>query len=223
MSYIHNALKKAQKEKDGGGDYYNGVASAKKAERPFYARKWILISLVFLSLLAIIIFSWFNRQHSKSSTAQDKALPAPTDLERPIAKKGESGRFLYDEALRYQKDGKLQDAKKKYLQALKVSPNLIFALNNLGVIYLSEGNYTEARRLFEKAVELNPNYVDSHYNLACLYVRLNNLAASVDHLKTAITFDKRVSDWARSDRDLIRLRGYPEYEKLMERGPEGRE
>jgi tetratricopeptide (TPR) repeat protein len=222
MSFIHNALRKAQKEKDGGGGYYNGVVSAKKVERPFYSWKWILISLAFLSLLAIIVFSWFNRQHIKGSTIQDKTRLDPVAMERHVAKKGEDGRILYDEALRYQKEGKFKDAKKKYLQALRAEPKLVFALNNLGVIYLGEGNYSEARRLFAKAVELNPKYVDSHYNLACLDARLDKPAASVDHLKTAIGFDKRVREWARSDEDLIKLRGYPEYEKVMAHGAEGR-
>ncbi|MBW2645361.1 MAG: tetratricopeptide repeat protein [Deltaproteobacteria bacterium] len=215
MSFIHNALRKAQKEKDGGGGYYNGVASAKKVERPFYSWKWILISLPFLSLLAIIVFSWFNRQHIKSPTIQGKILPDSAAMERPVAKKVEAGRGLYDEALRYQKNGKLQDAKKKYLQALKVSPNLVFALNNLGVIYMSERNYFEARRLFEKAIKLKPDYVDPHYNLACLCVQGNNLSGCVSHLKTAIGLDKRVREWARTDKDLLGLRGRPEYEKVI--------
>ncbi len=166
-------------------------------------------------MLDIIAFSWLNRKHIKGTTIQHKALSYYAELESSVAKKGEAGRVLYDEALRYQKEGTVKDAKKKYLQALKVSPNFVFALNNLGVIYMSERNYFEARRLFEKAIKLKPDYVDPHYNLACLCAQGNNRSGCVSHLKTAIGLDKRVREWARADKDLRGLRGYPKYEELM--------
>jgi tetratricopeptide (TPR) repeat protein len=218
MSYIHDALKKAQKEKDRGGGYYDGVVSAKKGERSFSPRTWILISLAFLSLLTMIIFSWHHRQHIPSSAIQDKTRPDPVALEKPVAEKAEkkeTAHVLYNEGLYHQKNGSLHDAKKKYLQVLRMEPNFVFALNNLGVIYLSEGGYPEARRLFEKAITLDPDYADPHYNLACVHAQLNDLAISVDYLKTAIGFDKRVRGWARADKDLMKLHGYPEYEKMI--------
>ncbi len=215
MSFIHDALRKAQKEKNGGFGYYDGVVSAEKGGRSFSPWTWLPVSLILLSGLAIIIFSWFNRQHINSSSIRDKMHPDPAALERPVVKKEEKLQVIYNEALRYQKNGRLRDAKKKYLQVLRRTPNFVLALNNLGVIYLGEGSYPEARRSFEKAIKLNPDYVDPHYNLACLYARLNDLSASLDHLKTAIGFDKRVREWARADKDLIGLHGYPEYEELM--------
>jgi tetratricopeptide (TPR) repeat protein len=215
MSYIHDALRKAQKEKDKGGGYYDGVVSSKKEERPFSPRTWLLLSFVFLSFLIVIIFSWYYWPHITNSTPENKTRSIPVALEKPIAKKKDDAHVFYAEGLDYQKKGSLHDAKKKYLQVLSIEPNFVFALNNLGVIYLGEGSYPEARRLFEKAITLDPNYADPHYNLACVYAQLNDLAMSVEHLKTAIRFDKRVIEWARADKDLMTLHGYSEYEKMI--------
>lgn len=215
MSYIHDALKKAQKEKDKDGGYYEGVVSSKKVQRSFPPRTWILLSFAFLSLLAMIVFSWHHRQHISRPASQDKIRPDSGVSEKPVVKKKGNIHILYTEGLDYQKNGSLYDAKKKYLQVLRIEPNFVFALNNLGVIYISEGNDSEARRLFEKAITLDPDYVDPYYNLACVYAQLNDLAVSVEHLNTAIGFDKRVKEWARADKDLVKLHGYPEYEKLI--------
>lgn len=215
MSYIHDALKKAQKQKDSVGGTYDGVVTEKKGVRSLSPRTWGLVSLAFLSLLAIIIFLWLNQKHTTITLPRESTRAEATVSERPFAKNQEDPQPLYNEALGHQKNGRLRDAKSTYLRVLKVDPNFVFALNNLGVIYMNERNFFEARRLFEKAVKLKPDYVDSHYNLACLCAQVNNPSGSAGHLKTAIGLDKRVREWARADRDLIRLHGHPEYEKVV--------
>ncbi|MDL1977804.1 MAG: tetratricopeptide repeat protein [Deltaproteobacteria bacterium] len=192
MSYIHDALKKAQKDKDGVSASYDGVVAATNTGRSIPLWKWALGFVVFLSLLAVIL--------SKTTLQGDK----------------NHTHILYDEGLRYQRTGRAGDARKKYLAVLKTAPDNVSAMNNLAVIYLSEGNYPKARKLFEKATELKPDCVDAHYNLACLHVRTNNLSESLKRLKMAIKLDVRVKEWARMDKDLVGLRGQVEYDKLMD-------
>ena len=62
------------------------------------------------------------------------------------------------------------EAEKHYLEALRILPNYISALNNLGMLYHSYiGKSDVALPYLQKAVKLDTAYVEAHYNLAsCL-------------------------------------------------------
>ena len=94
MSYIHDALKKAQKDKDRGDGSYDGVVSSKKGERSLSSSTWILISFAFLSLLTLTIFSWRHRPHT-TNPIQEKIRPDRMALEKPVAKKKEDAETIY--------------------------------------------------------------------------------------------------------------------------------
>ena len=96
-----------------------------------------------------------------------------------------------------------------------LDPGHVYALNNLGVIYIQEGNYSEAKKSLEDAIQQKPEYVDPYYNLACLYALKGEVMKSLAQLKKAVSLDESVSEWARRDRDLQNLRGVPGFEEIM--------
>jgi tetratricopeptide (TPR) repeat protein len=161
-------------------------------------------------------------QVTKKHTNQ--ALPAPKEetQERQKPQQGlatkpklEKGTALYSEALALQRQGALQEAKKLYKDALQVSPNLVWALNNIGVIYMKEKNYGAAHSALEKAAKIGPNHVDPYYNLACLYALQKNESQSLSYLKKAVSVDEAARTWARTDGDLEHLHGHAEYQKIV--------
>ncbi|NVM23549.1 MAG: tetratricopeptide repeat protein, partial [Desulfobacterales bacterium] len=109
----------------------------------------------------------------------------------------------------------LQEAKGLYEEALKLSPNLVSALNNLGAIHIREKNYGAARRVLEKAVKIQPNHGDPYYNLACLYALQKNVGQSLSYLKKAVSVNEAARRWAMTDKDLENLHGYSEYKKIV--------
>jgi tetratricopeptide (TPR) repeat protein len=130
-------------------------------------------------------------------------------------KAARSARVFYEKAMRFQKRGRLQDAKRFYQEALRLDPGYVDALNNLGVIYIRDKDYTAAQRMFEKATRLKPAYVDAHYNLACLHAIKGEVTQSLAHLKKAISLNQTARDWARKDADLENLRGLSEFEAII--------
>ncbi|MDP1466107.1 tetratricopeptide repeat protein, partial [Klebsiella pneumoniae] len=61
-------------------------------------------------------------------------------------------------ALTFNKEGRIEKAKKEYLKILKISPSDVDAHNNLGNIYRALKNKEKAIYHFEKAIEYNPKY-----------------------------------------------------------------
>ena len=127
----------------------------------------------------------------------------------------EKGATLYLDALAHHREGSLQKAKKLYEAALKSSPDLASAWNNLGAIYMKERNYRAAVSVLQKALRIKPNDADPYYNLACLYALQENVAQGLSYLKKAVSVDGEARKWAMTDADLKNLHGHSEYEEII--------
>lgn len=213
MSYINEALKKAQKERDALYLKYTGILSARgKGRRVFGWRAlWVTSILFMVILLAFASYSWLDLRGQRTSASTERERPA-TSLEAESALNAQT---LYERAKRFQKTGRLQDAKRFYQEALRVDPGYVDALNNLGVICIRDKDYVAAQKNFETALRLRPNHLDSYYNLACLYALKGELRQSLTYLKKAISLDHSAKDWAGGDLDLRNLRGVPEFEEII--------
>ncbi len=236
MSYIHKALRKAQRDKDSQRQGYDGVLSAQRGTNRFSGKAIFLISLVMVAgLLTFAFYSWFD---SKDNADTDKIVSVSKDPVRaPVRKKTlqptavskKPGtrpdrikssahinvKQLYYRARAFQKSGRLRDAKQLYRKALKADPNYVDALNNLGVIYIQEKNYKEAQTNFERAIRFKPGNVDPYYNLACIYALRGEITLGIAHLKKACALDRSAKKWAQTDVDLQNLKGSPEFEKII--------
>jgi len=49
--------------------------------------------------------------------------------------------------------------------ALKISPNYVYALNNLGVALEKQGNAESALKYYQKALEVRPDYAPAQKNI----------------------------------------------------------
>lgn len=69
-------------------------------------------------------------------------------------------------------NGQFSEAEIRYREALKIYPEYVTALNNLGLVLLQEKKYDEAEKLFIKAIGLkkNENYF---LNLGHVYANKN--------------------------------------------------
>jgi len=225
MSYIHEALKKAQKEKD-GRHAYHGIASTPGQKLRFYSGKGLwLVSLVLVSL-AFVVYLWLPSGDTEVPVIEPPRpkLEAKTEVAvvepaRPKLaaqpKDAVNAEILYEKDRAFHKRGRLQAAKQLYEKTLDADPGHVDALNNLGVIQLQEGNYPAARTSFTEAIRLQPDYVDSHYNLACLNALTGEASEGIVHLRNAVMVDPAVKGWARKDADLENLRGLPGFEEIV--------
>jgi tetratricopeptide (TPR) repeat protein len=213
MSYIHEALQKAQKEKDVRFPKYKRILLGTKGKPGiFFSRTVWLVSLIVI-LLAFTFYSWFDFKYKKTLSPTKNQQTVVSHKIKATVNFGE----FYERAKYFQKIGRLKEAQGFYKQALTLEPDNVFVLNNLGVIYIQQRNYSEARSNFESAIRLKPEYVDPYYNLACLYALKGKVMKSLENLEKAILLNTLVREWAQKDRDLQNMRGVPEFEEIIKK------
>ncbi len=204
MSYINKALRRLQKEKNSPYEAYRHLFdfSEKKPQR--YS-KWLSlfgVMTVFCFAAAMIVF--LNTLDETKARAVFQSVP----FKPPVA-------AIYAQALEMQRKGNLQEAKTSYEKIVKIDPQNVQALNNLGVIYMEQKDYEMAIKYFHDALDMNNDYVDAHYNLACVYAQKKDSVQSMMYLKKAVAFNPQARQWAKNDDDLKPLRGLPEFSALM--------
>ena len=78
---------------------------------------------------------------------------------------------LNKEGLEYLQMKEYEVAREKFNQAIKLSPKLPTAYNNLGKLYAQKGELDKARNNFDKALELDPRSIVALNEIAKLYIR----------------------------------------------------
>ena len=225
MSYINDALRKAQTEKDGRYEHYRDIVFASAFPRSS-ARKWPLFILLFIAVILMAVGGVHLYQSVGLNPVVPKSVPAPKVPVAPapvqdavVAKSsgqqtGQDVGDLYRTALAAQKSGQAAEAERMYRAVLERQPAHSGALNNLGIICMNQNRNAEAVRLFKEAAAVRDGSVDPHYNLACIYARMNDVSTSLQFLKTAIEMNPMVKSWAREDKDLSNLKDSPEFKKI---------
>lgn len=69
----------------------------------------------------------------------------------------------------YQQSGNIEKAKQLQNAALKLDPNYIPSLNNLGVILMNEKKYDDSLNYFTKIIQLDEKYANAYLNLGIIY------------------------------------------------------
>ncbi len=234
MSYINDALRKAQKEKDGRYEGLSGIMTPVLSEPGQSQKRWLtgvkaigLFSLVAAGLLLTLYVRY-------QPSPPDKGIKPPIVAENPAAlpltvpqeasatvQRGKAphetpAEVRYKEALVAQRRGDHKRAEALYGEVLALDPDHVRALNNLGVLCMAEQKEEQAIVLFGKAIVLKRDYVDPYYNLACLYARKNKVEESLWYLKVAMTISDDVKNWVSKDVDLKSIVASSAFKKIME-------
>jgi len=215
LSYIHQALKKAQIERDDRYGKYGGIISprSKKSGRAKKSILLIVVSLVIL-FLAFVSYSWLDFNGPQVETNVVHKQRGPVQL--PVHEKTADAMELYQRGKEHHKSGRLNKARMWYEKALLADPGCVVALNNLGVLLIKEKNYPAARSRFEKAIRLKPGYVDPYYNLVCLFALTDQPEQALRYLKRAVSIDPQAKTWALEDADLEKLRNQPGFATIVD-------
>lgn len=224
MSYINEALKKAQEEKNsryGKLDYLASGLSATNRTRATQRHKMLLATGLFVFagiavLAALVVFS------PPTAKVSDEQVPAKKAAAPPIAdpkkaqeeKRDAAIRDISEEAAAASRKGAFARAGALYEEALKLAPENVETLNNLGVVYLAEKKRKEALALFRRAILLKRDYVDPYYNMACLYAQKRDIDQSLWYLKIAISINKDVINWVRKDVDMKSVAMSPQFKEI---------
>ena len=221
MSYIHQALKKAQVERDDRHGKYGGIISSRsKKSGPGKKSILLIIILPAILFLAFMSYSWldFNSPQVETNVLPEKHIVPENrePVQRPAQEKTADAMALYERGKEDHKGGRLNRAKMWYEKALIADPGCVVALNNLGVLLIKDKNYPAAQGRFEKAIRLKPGYVDPYYNLACLFALTDRPEQGLRYLKRAISIHPEVKIWAQRDTDLGKLHNLAGFKGIVD-------
>ena len=97
-------------------------------------------------------------------------------------------------ALENHQNNNLIVAKNLYNKILKINPNYIDAINNLGLVFQGLGELQKAINCYEKAIKIDPNYIHSQFNLGNTLNSLKEYQKSISCYERAIEIDPNFKD-----------------------------
>ena len=91
---------------------------------------------------------------------------------------------VFARAIESHKRNNLEIALDLYNKVLKINPNHLDSLNNMGVIFFDIEKYQKAIDCYKKVIQINPNNADVYSNLGTVFYKIK------EHQKALIYFDK---------------------------------
>ncbi|WP_415286939.1 tetratricopeptide repeat protein [Candidatus Pelagibacter sp. Uisw_104] len=95
--------------------------------------------------------------------------------------------------LNHQKND-IQAAQDLYNQILKIDPNHLGSLNNLGVAFDSLGDFNKSKDCYEKVITINPNSTQALNNLGNVFRVMNEHQKAINYFEKAIEIDPNFID-----------------------------
>jgi tetratricopeptide (TPR) repeat protein len=84
------------------------------------------------------------------------------------------------------REGRTGEAIGYFQKALKLSPDHLIALDNLGSAYRQQKQWDEARTTYERALQVNPNEAEANYGLGMVFAQNDDTARAFDSLRMAL-------------------------------------
>jgi tetratricopeptide (TPR) repeat protein len=85
------------------------------------------------------------------------------------------------------REGRTAEAIPYFKEALRLSPDHLIALENLGNAYRQLKQWDDARKMLEHAVAVGAQDPEANYSLAMVYAQLNDTDRAYDYLQRALT------------------------------------
>ena len=100
---------------------------------------------------------------------------------------------LINEADRLFKEEKLEEAARKYQEALNLDPNSVRAHISFGNVLKEQNKYEEAIDEYRKATSLNPDNAEAHFSLSFVLCEQTKLEEALKELREAIRLNPKFS------------------------------
>ena len=88
----------------------------------------------------------------------------------------------------------LDQAISHYKAALKIKPDYLLGLANLGAAFIEKGSYDEAIDIYLKVLSIDPEYLKAHVNIGIAFFRIGNYDKAVLHFKKALEINPQEKD-----------------------------
>jgi tetratricopeptide (TPR) repeat protein/peroxiredoxin len=84
------------------------------------------------------------------------------------------------------RENNLTEAVADFEQALKLNPNHLLSLINLGNAYRAQKQWSEARKILERPLAIAPEDPEANYSLGMVYAQTNDTAKAYEYLQRAL-------------------------------------
>ena len=84
------------------------------------------------------------------------------------------------------REGRIAESIDNFQKALKLNPQHLLSLDNLGNAYRLEKRWDDARQVLERALELAPDDPEANYSLGMVFAQTNDTAKAYEHLQRAL-------------------------------------
>lgn len=98
---------------------------------------------------------------------------------------------ILDQALAFHAESNFSEAEQLYKQVIKIVPDNVQILNNLGLVILEQGKTEEALEIFSTLAKKSPNDLSYRYNLAASYTKLGKLCEAAENFEKVIVGDSK--------------------------------
>ncbi len=193
MSYIHDALKKAQREKDSLVTKYSDVWSSVRSRRGPFKRGWLVSTCLIVVSIGLSAYSWLHSLdelslHPGQNAGVHRAIVKPP--ERPHSGKISESHVdpgaVNSQAFRVQREpirrplppaneNKIKPTQEaKPPLARQPDPDQGMTLYSQALALQKEGRLQDAKKLYEGALERSPHLVSAMNNLGAIYIKEKN-------------------------------------------------
>lgn len=117
---------------------------------------------------------------------------------------------LLKQALSFQENGKLQEARAVYQWILEDEPDHPVALHFTGVLAQQVGRYDIAERLIRRAIDVMPGYTEAHVSLALMLIDLQRFEEAQEACAHALALDSTHAPALYCMGNVLRALGRPE-------------
>jgi Flp pilus assembly protein TadD/peroxiredoxin len=85
-------------------------------------------------------------------------------------------------------EGRITEAIPWFQEALRLSPDHLVALENLGNAYRQQQRWDEARKVLQRAVDVSPENPEANYSLGMVFAQINDTVHAYEYLRRALKF-----------------------------------
>lgn len=210
MSYIHEALKKAQKDKDILAGKFGSIWSNRYG-RHGLIRERLVSACIILAAVGFSAYTWLHSVGQLSSgdekkLAVDQSAAKPPDLlshHTPrVLPSDEASLNSQGPQVKKKPTNRALPARKRVIKDAEKPPQALrnsrhdnsATLYSQALALQKEGRLQEARKLYEAALQRSPRLVSALNNLGAIYIKEKNVAAARRVFEKAIRIDANYVD-----------------------------
>lgn len=211
MSYIHEALKKAQKDKDTLAGKFGSIWSNRYGRRVII-RERLVSACIILVAVGFSAYTWLHSVGQLSSGHEKKlavsqSATKPPDLLGPhtprVLPSDEDSLNSQGSQVRKKPTNRVLPARKRVIKEAEKPPLALrkdlrhdnsTTLYSQALALQKEGRLQEARKLYEAALQRSPRLVSALNNLGAIYIKEKNIAAARRVFEKAIRIDANYVD-----------------------------